>query len=100
MENPKIIVGDIRDIEELLKPINQKLDTIIEYFLTGNSPIAKTVYGNVDAAKYLRMSTKKLQNLRNARKIGFIREDGCRTVLYRHEHLVEYLLAHELKKKR
>lgn len=66
----------------------------------GNSPVAKKIYSDVEAAEYLRMSIKKLQLLRNARKIGYIREDGGRKILYRHEHLLEYLLEHELKKKK
>ena len=100
MENPKIVVSDIRDIEQLLKPINQKLDTIIEYFRAGDSSIAKKVYNNAEAVEYLKISVKKLQNLRNGQQIGFVRGNGERRVLLKHEHLVKYLLANELKRKR
>lgn len=95
-----LVVNDINDIQEILKPIYQKLDFIIQQMQSGNSAIQKNIYSDEEAADYLRMSVKKLQLLRNTRKIGFIRENGGRKILYRHEHLLEYLAEHELKKKR
>lgn len=95
-----LVVNDINDLQEILKPICQKLDFIIQQMQSGNSAIQKKIYSDEEAAEYLRMSVKKLQLLRNNRKIGFIRENGGRKILYRHEHLLEYLAEHELKKKR
>lgn len=95
-----ILLNDKDDLENFLKPIYQKLDFIIQQMMDGNSPIQKKIYSDVEAAEYLRMSVKKLQLLRNSRKIGFVREGGGRKILYRHEHLLEYLAEHELKKKK
>ena len=63
----------------------------------GNS---KAVFSDIEAAEFLKCSTKKLQQLRNAREIGFVRENGGRKILYKYEHLIEYLENHELKKKK
>ena len=49
---------------------------------------------------FLKISKKKLQQLRNSRKIGFVRENGGRRIVYKHGHLMEYISANELKKKK
>jgi excisionase family DNA binding protein len=75
----------------------QKLEKLEAYLYKKESK-NNPVYSDAEAAEFLKCSTKKLQNLRNAREIGFIRENGGRKILYKHEHLMEYLMKNELKK--
>lgn len=98
MEN-KIIVISPTELSQFLHPLLQKLEKI-EAHLSGNSSKNKTVFSDAEAADFLKCSKKKLQNLRNSREIGFIRENGGRKILYKYEHLIEYLEKHELKKKK
>lgn len=97
MENKVIVISSPQDFSELMQPILQKLEKMEALLLNKNSN-TKAVYSDAEAAKFLSCSTKKLQSLRNAREIGFIRENGGRKILYRHEHLMEYLAKNELKK--
>ncbi len=98
MEN-KVIVISLPEFAEILQPILQKLGKL-EEFLFKSSPTNDTVYSDTEASRFLKVSKKKLQNLRNAREIGFIREANGRRVLYKHNHLMEYLQNNELKKKK
>ena len=100
MIETKILFGDAQELGSSFNMLSGKLDTIIAFLEKGNSSPNKQIYSDAEAAKYLRMSTKKLQSLRNARKIGFIRENGGRKILYCYEHLLEYLKLHELKKRK
>ena len=97
MEN-KVIVISLNEFSEFLKPILQKL-VKLEEFLFISAPKNDTVYSDTEASRFLKISKKKLQNLRNAREIGFIREANGRRVLYKHIHLMEYLQNNELKKR-
>lgn len=98
MDN-KVIVISPGEFITLLDPILQRLDKM-ESFLYQENTKTNAVYSDAEAAEFLKCSTKKLQNLRNAREIGFIRENGGRKILYKYEHLMEYLENHELKKKK
>jgi excisionase family DNA binding protein len=98
MDNNIIILSQSQ-FSEYLKPILQKLEQMEAHLSKGNAK-NNTVYSDAEAAEFLKCSTKKLQNLRNAREIGFIRENGGRKILYKHEHLMEYLENHELKKRK
>lgn len=98
MDN-KVIVISAGELSQFLQPIMQRLEKI-EAFLYKKDTKSNAIFSDVEAAEFLKCSTKKLQNLRNAREIGFIRENGGRKILYRLEHLLEYLENHELKKKK
>lgn len=98
MDN-KVIVISVEEFLNILNPLSQRLGKI-ESLLMSNSTTVNSLYTDTQAAKFLKVSTKKLQHLRNARKIGFIREDGGRKITYTHEHLLEYLSSNELKKKK
>lgn len=98
MEN-KVVVISTGELTQFLQPIIQRLEKI-EAFLYKKDTKSNAVFSNREAAEFLKCSTKKLQNLRNTRAIGFIRENGGRKILYRLEHLLEYLENHELKKKK
>ena len=98
MDN-KVIVITPSEFNEFLQPIIQKLGKM-EEFLYKSSPANDTVYSDVEASLFLKVSKKKLQHLRNAREIGFIRETNGRRILYKHSHLMEYLQNNELKKRR
>ena len=95
----KVIVITPQELIQYLEPIIERLDKIQSYFLKGQTE-SKSVYSEAEAAEYLKCSTKKLQGLRNNREIGFVRENGGRKILYKHEHLIQYLEQHELKKKK
>ncbi len=95
----KVIVISVEEFLSILNPLFQRIDHF-ESLLSQKSSTVNSIYSDADAAKYLNMSTKKLQHLRNSRKIGFIREDGGRKITYKHEHILEYLEANELKKKK
>jgi len=98
MDNNIIVISQSQ-FAEYLRPILQKLDQM-EAHLSKNNATNMAIYSDAEAAKFLKCSTKKLQNLRNAREIGFIRENGGRKILYKYEHLMEYLERNELKKKK
>ena|ERR1700740_226966 len=98
MDN-KVIVLSPSEFSEFLQPILQKLGKM-EEFLYKNAPANDTVYSDEEASLFLKVSKKKLQQLRNSRKIGFIREANGRRILYKYSHLMEYLQNNELKKKR
>ncbi len=98
MDN-KVIVISSNELTEFLRPILERLEKM-EACLQQKTVKNNQMYSDVEAAEFLRCSTKKLQNLRNAREIGFIRENGGRKILYRLEHLMEYLENHELKRKK
>lgn len=97
--NNKLIVISSTEFAEYLQPILQKLGKMEEYLYKG-SPANDTVYSDEEASRFLKVSKKKLQNLRNAREIGFVRETNGRRILYKHSHLMEYLQNNELKKKK
>jgi len=98
MEN-KVIVISPDELAQFLQPILQRLEKI-ETYLYREDTKSKSVFTEAEAAEFLKCSTKKLQNLRNARKIGFIRENNGRKVLFKLQHLLEYLESNELKKKK
>lgn len=98
MEN-KVIVISTTELAEFLQPIMQKLDKM-ETQLSQNSSVPQKTFSDMEASRFLKVSKKKLQQLRNDRKIGFIRENDGRRILYRYEHLMEYLQSNELKKKK
>ena len=98
MEN-KVIVISPNEFSAFLQPILQRLEKMEAYLYRKDSN-NKAVFSDAEAAEFLKCSTKKLQNLRNNREIGFIRENGGRKILYKLEHLLEYLESNELKKKK
>ncbi len=77
----------------------ERLEKMEAYLYKKDTQI-NAVYSDAEAAEFLKCSTKKLQSLRNSRAIGFIRENGGRKILYKLEHLLEYLGSNEMKKKR
>lgn len=96
----KVIVTSEAEFINFLNPLLQRLDKIEAILSTRGSDNSCATYTDAEASKFLKMSTKKLQHLRNERKIGFIREDGGRKITYKHEHLMEYQNSNELKKKK
>ena|ERR1035437_7556333 len=98
MDN-KVIVISSNEFTEFLRPILERLEKM-EAYLYKKDTQKNAVYSDAEAAEFLKCSTKKLQNLRNTRAIGFIREKGGRKILYKLEHLLEYLASNELKKKK
>ena len=98
MEN-KVLVISAAELIEYLQPILQKVEKM-EALLLRKDGYQKAVFSDAEAAEFLKCSTKKLQSLRNSRAIGFIRENGGRKILYKLEHLLEYLGSNEMKKKR
>jgi|GEM_PF-5104923 len=95
----KVILITPGELTLFLQPIITRLDKMQEYF-TNSDTKTKVVYSETEAAAYLKCSKKKLQGLRSRREIGFVRENTGRKILYKHEHLVQYLEQHELKKKK
>lgn len=98
MDN-KVIVITPAELLEYLQPILLKVENL-EAILLKKGGNSKAVFSDTEAAEFLKCSTKKLQSLRNSREIGFIRENGGRKILYKFEHLLEYLGSNEMKKKR
>lgn len=98
MEN-KVLVISASDLAEYLQPILQKMEKM-EAILLQKGGSQKAVFSDSEAAEFLNCSTKKLQSLRNTRAIGFIRENGGRKILYKIQHLMEYLENHEFKRKK
>lgn len=98
MENKVLVISAV-ELVEYLQPILQKMEKM-EAYLYKKDTQKNAIYSDAEAAKFLKCSTKKLQNLRNAREIGFIRENGGRKILYKYEHLMEYLEKNELKKRK
>lgn len=98
MDN-KVIVISSNEFTEFLRPIMERLEKMEAYLYKKDTQI-NAVYSDAEAAEFLKCSTKKLQSLRNSRAIGFIRENGGRKILYKLEHLLEYLGSNEMKKKR
>ena len=84
---------------ELLEPINKRLEVIEEnqrkLLLNSNK-----VFSDKEASDFLRMSCKKLQTLRNNRKIGFVREPYGRKISYKLQHLLDFLNSNEIKAKK
>ena len=98
MEN-KVLVISASDLVEYLRPILLQMEKV-EALLLKKDGSQKTVFSDKEAAEFLSCSTKKLQSLRNSRSIGFIRENSGRKILYKLEHLLEYLSGNEMKKKK
>ncbi len=98
MEN-KVLVISATELIEYLQPILVKMEKM-EALLLKKDGSPKAVFSDSEAAEFLHCSTKKLQVLRNSREIGFIRENGGRKILYKMEHLMEYLENNELKRKK
>lgn len=96
MEN-KVIVMTEDQLSKLLQPIMTKLQNMEDYLFNDESKSNK-VYSDKEASLFLKVSQKKLQNLRNSREIAFIRENGGRKILYTQAHLMDYLKNNELKK--
>lgn len=97
MDQNKIIVISPNEFYEFLQPILQKLE-ILEALILKKNGGSKVVFSETEASDFLTCSKKKLQHLRNTRQIGFIRENGGRKILYKYDHLMEYLQKNELKK--
>jgi hypothetical protein len=95
----KVIVISPTELSDFLQPILQRLEKI-EAYLTQKDTNSQRVFTEAEAAEFLKCSTKKLQNLRNCRKIGYIRENDGRKILYTIEHVLEYLAINELKRKK
>lgn len=98
MDN-KVIVISPTELSEFLQPVLKRLEKMETYIYSSENK-NKAIFSDSEAAEFLKCSKKKLQNLRNAREIGFIRENGGRKILYKYEHLMEYIEKHELKKKK
>jgi mannose/fructose-specific phosphotransferase system component IIA len=98
MEN-KVLVISASDLVEYLQPILQKMEKM-EAILLQKGGNQKAIFSDSEAAEFLNCSTKKLQSLRNTRAIGFIRENGGRKILYKIQHLMEYLENNEFKRKK
>lgn len=98
-ESKIIVISESAFISSFLQPIQKRLE-YLEALLVKISTSKDSIYSDKAAAAFLQMSTKKLQHLRNERKIGFIREEGARKITYRHEHLLAYLAQHEFKAKK
>jgi excisionase family DNA binding protein len=95
-----IIIIKQEELNRLLKPLIDKVDNLAKSFENAKAISNKAIYSEAEAARFLSCSTKKLQQLRNNHDIGFVRQKNGRKVLYRYEHLMEYLASHELKKKK
>jgi hypothetical protein len=95
----KVLIGSIAEFQELLEPLTNQLHSIIEN-LSLDRKNSAAVFTDSEAAKFLKMSKKKLQNLRNSRKIGFVREDEGRKISYHYDHLMDYLKRNEIKPKK
>lgn len=93
------VLISLNEASELLEPINKRLEVIEEnqrkLLLNSNK-----VFSDKEASDFLRMSCKKLQTLRNNRKIGFVREEYGRKITYKMQHLIDYLNANEIKAKK
>lgn len=98
-ESKIIVISEAAFVSSFLQPIQKRFE-YLEDLLLKISTSKESVYSDKAAAAFLKMSTKKLQHLRNERKISFIREDGGRKVTYKHEHLLAYLAQHEFKTKK
>ena len=95
----KIIVISHSELVQYLLPIVSKLEKI-EAYMSGEKNKNEAIYNDTDASHFLKVSKKKLQQLRNSRRIGFVRENDGRRILYKHEHLMEYLQTNELKRRK
>ncbi len=93
------LLVSLNEVTEILQPILSRLEKMEENQakLQSNS---NRVFSDQEAATFLRMSTKKLQNLRNKRMIGFVRQEYGRKILYTLEHLLDYLKRNEIKAKK
>ena len=89
----------LNEASEILEPINKRLEVIEEnqrkLLLNSNK-----VFSDKEASDFLRMSCKKLQTLRNNRKIGFVREPYGRKISYKLQHLLDFLNSNEIKAKK
>ena len=98
-DNKVIVISASELIEEYLQPILERMQKM-EAILLKKDDSHKAIFSDSEAAIFLNCSTKKLQSLRNSRAIGFIRENGGRKILYKIQHLMEYLENNEFKKKK
>lgn len=93
------VLISLNEASELLEPINKRLEVIEEnqrkLLLNSNK-----VFSDKEASDFLRMSCKKLQTLRNNRKIGFVREPYGRKISYKLQHLLDFLNSNEIKAKK
>lgn len=94
----KLLIA-LDEAPEFFLPLTNRMDRI-EKALSEFQQSREKVYSDTEAARFLNMSKKKLQSLRNTRQIGFIREECGRKISYLHEHLIEYLLKNEIKAKK
>ena len=95
----KVIVISPDALSLLFQPILDKIENI-EKILSGKQSEKTAVYTDEQASQFLKISKKKLQQLRNNREIGFVRQNRGRRILYKHEHLLDYLQENELKKRK
>ncbi len=94
----KILIS-VDEIAEHFKPIFDRMERMEENQAKLLS-ISNSVFSDKEAAIFLRMSVKKLQSLRNAREIGFVREPYGRKISYKLSHLLDYLNKNEIKAKK
>lgn len=97
-DNKVIVISASELIGGYLQPILERMQKM-EAILLKKDGSQKAVFSDSEAAEFLNCSTKKLQSLRNTRAIGFIRENGGRKILYKIQHLMEYLENNEFKRK-
>lgn len=89
----------LNEASEFIQPILNRLKAIEETQSKNHSTLDK-VFSDKEAAFFLRVSTKKLQTLRNKREIGFVREPYGRKISYLYSHLMAYLKKNEIKAKK
>ncbi len=93
----KILIS-VEEISEHFKPLFGRLEKLEKDFSL--QVVSDRVFSEKEASEFLKISTKKLQTLRNKREITFIREFMGRKVLYRYSHLIAFLQKNEIKAKK
>lgn len=92
------ILLSAEELTSELKPLFDRLEKM-EKNQAKLLSISNSVFSDQEAADFLKMSKKKLQSLRNDRKIGFVREPYGRKISYKLSHLVDFLNSNEIKAK-
>ncbi|MCH8904348.1 MAG: helix-turn-helix domain-containing protein [Bacteroidetes bacterium] len=83
----------VEQYNELLKELGDIKDAISQ--IPNNSE--KDVYTEKEVRSLLDVSAKTLQNYRNSGKIGFVKIKDARKILYKKEHISEFLNKNEFK---
>ncbi len=95
----KILVLSVDDAPDLFEPFIKRIETLeAEHKKYKQTTLG--VYTDAEAARFLKVSKKKLQTLRNTSKIGFCREEYGRKITYKLQHLTDYLERNEFKPKK